>query len=545
MLPESNKLEDRRLSEGLAATLELLSSTRNSAAVPVLLDALDSSFAPIRYGALRAILRRRDAVAHREVLRRLDIFDEQARAIVHEHASRLVRAIRNAILDQDAEICIQGCRAALEFREYDLVPVLINVVEDENHPNGELAARTLVDLARALAEEVRTPPQLVTARDPHLIRRHFVRSLEQSLQRYDRHRQGSIIDAYILLVTPESEFLRRLLQDPLRPAHAELVHRLRKSTAEPAMELLLGFLDEPRTPSAILLVISRRNDSQFVSRLLEKCSGELNRTLRQNVKRIESLAWLAEDDQFWEQMDDVAQDAAVNLVVASGISRRKAFQFVKYMLRHGKPGGRRAAAVALEQFEGNEVGDLVAAALEDEDPYVQAAALRQLRQRGVVGALPVVIKMLDSPYAVVRQAARASLSEFTFERFLSSFDVLEEDVRRSTGRLVRKVDPSAAEKVVAELKSPVRTRRLRALAMMEAMELVDQLENDVAAMLDDRDHMVRAEAARLLAQGRSRASYEGLLRALDDRSEVVREAARESLHARQVPTGARPQARFR
>jgi len=202
------------------------------------------------------------------------------------------------------------------------------------------------------------------------------------------------------------------------------------------------------------------------------------------------------------------------------------------MLRNGKPGGRRAAAVALEQFEGNEATELVAATLNDEDPYVQAAALRQLRRRGIVGAIPLVIRMLDSPFAVVRQAARASLEEFSFERFLATFDALEEEVRRSTGRLVRKVDPKAVEKVLAEAASPIRTRRLRALGMIEAMDLVGRLESEIAAMLDDRDHMVRAEAARLLARGSTRESYEKLKQALLDRSEVVREAARESLYIR-------------
>ena len=79
--------------------------------------------------------------------------------------------------------------------------------------------------------------------------------------------------------------------------------------------------------------------------------------------------------------------------------------------------------------------------LEDPDPGVQAAVLGQLRHRGIPGILPHLISMVDSPHSEVRKAARESLTEFTFKRFLASFDMLAEEVQRTTGNLVKKVDP--------------------------------------------------------------------------------------------------------
>ena len=74
---------------------------------------------------------------------------------------------------------------------------------------------------------------------------------------------------------------------------------------------------------------------------------------------------------------------------------------------------------------------------------MQANALRQLRTRGIPGALTRLVDMMESPHEVVRRAVRESLAEFNFKRFLAAYDMLDDEVRRSTGAMVRKIDPEA------------------------------------------------------------------------------------------------------
>ena len=45
-----------------------------------------------------------------------------------------------------------------------------------------------------------------------------------------------------------------------------------------------------------------------------------------------------------------------------------------------------------------------------------------------------LIELADSPHVAVRQAVQRSLDEFTFERFVGAFEVLDEETRRSTGK---------------------------------------------------------------------------------------------------------------
>ena len=111
--------------------------------------------------------------------------------------------------------------------------------------------------------------------------------------------------------------------------------------------------------------------------------------------------------------------------------------------------------------------------------------------------------MLDHPHEVVRTAARRSLEEFSFDRYLTAFEMLDEKVRCDTGPVVRKVDPTAPRRLAEELDARSRTRRMRAVAVAAAMNLVPQLELKIIQRLTDEDHLVRAEAAKALVQATS------------------------------------------
>jgi HEAT repeat protein len=328
--------------------------------------------------------------------------------------------------------------------------------------------------------------------------------------------------------------LKQVLDDPHHGAFLPLVEVLSTSQAAGVIGLLLAFLDDSRAPASVLAVIAKRCDLKFLQFLLRKIGRKPSKVVRQNLKRIESVAWLRDRETILHQLDDMAQHAAVQLAVASAIPRSAAFSVVKSLLLAGKPGGRRAAADALNEFNGAEANALVLEALEDEDPQVQAKALVQLRPRGILRALPRLLEKVDSPHAVVRRAARVSLGELSFKRFLSAFDALDDEVRRSTGTLVKKVDPETVPRLSVELEAKARSRRLRALAIARLIGVVQPLESTILGLLDDDDHMVRAEAAAALAQGTLASSWAALEEALQDPSTTVQQAARESL-GRRVP----------
>jgi len=211
------------------------------------------------------------------------------------------------------------------------------------------------------------------------------------------------------------------------------------------------------------------------------------------------------------------------------MNRLECFGVIAYLAVQGKVTGRRAAVAALRDFHGVEANKVALKALQDDDDEVQARAISQLRDRGIPGAISILIDALTSSSELVRDAARECLSEFAFPRFLATFDMLDEDVRSTTGLLVKKIDPQTTTLLREEMKSPSRRRRIRALQMAVAIQVENDLLDEILVAIGDSDHLVRLEAARALGQCDSLEAFAALREAEDDRSLTVREAAAASL----------------
>ena len=522
--------DPRGVTDGLKTTFRLLGRTENEAATRALIPALDSPYPGIREAALEAILSRRSPAGHREVLRRLESIDPRAKRIVADHPGHMTPTLREAVLGADLLLCTNACRAALWLREYELIPALITALEDPLNPNSDLAGRTLTELTHLLCEDLAAPQDRRGRRDPQVVRGHVVTSLELSVKRYAKHRRREILEAFVLLADRNNSTLQQILQDPHHSAFLAVVDALSHSAEGSVIWLLLSFLDEPHAPSAALSVVFNRSDLKFIQGLLRKIGREPSPVVTQNLKRVESIAWLRGRDGMLDQLDDPGQHAVVRLLMASGVPRAQAFGTIRSLLLHGKVGGRRAAAEALDAFQGAEANDLALQALQDEDPQVQANVLPQLRGRGIPGALARLVELVDSPHAIVRKAARKCLTEFTFRRFLAAFDMLDDEVRLSTGALVKKVDLQTIPLLKAEMESKVCKRRRRALAIATAIDAVAELEPAIVQLLHDEDHLVRADAASTLRRSTSPTARQALSEATADRSPLVQEAARQSLH---------------
>jgi HEAT repeat protein len=149
----------------------------------------------------------------------------------------------------------------------------------------------------------------------------------------------------------------------------------------------------------------------------------------------------------------------------------------------------------------------------------------QLRERGVPGSIQRLLRMLDSPHEVEREAAHAGLGEFRFARYLALFDTLAADARRATGLLVKQIDGEAQAALRVELAAAARSRRKRALEMCLTMNLVAETIDDIANLLRDEDQFLRIEAIRVLATHDCETTRHALRDSLVDGHPLVQEAA--------------------
>ena len=515
--------------KGLKTTFDVLAKTRNEASIGVLIPALESPHRWVQEEALTAILKRRNPAGQREVLRRLQTINDHWKEIIRNHSGRMATVLRDAVLGTDEQMCANACQAALWFGEYDLMPALVNAVEDPSNPNAATVAQTIVQLAELLYQELARPRDYQNRRDPQRVRSHVLAALELSVQRFTQHKKVEIIEAFLVLTGRDNATLKQILRNPHHGAYLAIVDTMTHGERGGVIRLLLSFLDDPNAPSSAITVLSHRGDAKFLGYLLGKIGYQPSTNAAQNLKRVESIAWLRDDLSILDQLDDGAQHGAVQMVMASGIKRLEAYRIIEHLLLHGKVGGRRGAIAALEGFHGGEANALALQTLEDPDPQVQAQAVSQLRSRGIPGAMARLIKFVESPHEVVRNSAQGGLGEFSFHRFLASFDILDDEVREGTALLVKKIDPQTIPGLKREMLAPARSRRLRAIEVTLAMNAACELEQSLIKLVEDIDHIVRNDAAHALGICDSEAARKALGSALTDRSPIVRETAKQSL----------------
>ena len=105
------------------------------------------------------------------------------------------------------------------------------------------------------------------------------------------------------------------------------------------MRLLISFLDDPHAPMAVLHTMAKRGDAKFIRHLLAKVGPEPSATVKQNLKRIKSVHWLAELPGVMDELDEAEQQALVPLAVHSAIPRSATVEALGQVLSSGKPAG--------------------------------------------------------------------------------------------------------------------------------------------------------------------------------------------------------------
>jgi HEAT repeat protein len=519
---------------GLQITEQALAKVRNRAVLPVLAVGLQSASADVRAAAIRASIRRHDRESHTQLLRLLPNLADADRVVLREAHQAMPHhaapALKTAILSGDPALCGHACEMILLCRGYDLFPTLVKALEDQNCPQADQIAATLLQMAIALHDAVISWAKGERSRpDPSFDRHHVIAALESSLKRKAARHAAALVDAFLLLAPSDNRELIEMMRDARHPCHARLVSELSTDTKPAAMERLVALLRDTEAPQAAVEAIGRRADRPFVTYLLHELKHPVPLRVLHNMKRVRAVAWLEGGRDVLLELDGRAQAIAVDLAMASDIDRGVLFDFLKLMLQRGLGEGRRASCLALAGFSEPEANELIVAALQDPNSGVQAAALRQLRPRRIPDALQILVARLDSPHGEVRDAARSSLAEFNFVRYRAMFDLLDEQAARTTGALVRQVDQSALNKLRDELASPSASARVRGIEMAVAMGAAEEVREQLIALTRHENASLRKEAVTALAFSAGAGVHEALDLAARDPNRSVADAARNSL----------------
>lgn len=518
--------------DALSKTMYHLAHTRNQAAVPVLASALASTRLEIRLGAIHGLVVRRNPEGHSQILARFPTFNDEELAelakTVIRSPHKMLATLRDVLLSDDQRLCDSACRVILMGRVYQMIPTLAQVAEDSAHRHSQQALATLVQLASLLHQESFARGDEKTC-EPGIVRRQVLPALETSVIRFGEHQRLEIIDAFLLVVPPNNDTFLKILRERSHPCHRPVLDSLSNSAVVPILDLLTRLLHDLEIPASALKAIGTRLDRKFLDYLLHNIGWPVSLRVLENFRKLKKVSWLEDRRDVLLELDGRAQRVAIEIAKSGCIERNTYLSLLKFLLQQGQPEGRRTSCEALTEFHDQQVDQLVAQTLHDPDPRVQAAAVRQLRERGFHDAMERLVSLLDHRAPEVRDAARTSLAEFNYSRYRSIFDSIDNYSRDKIGRLVAKVDPTAIRRLSEDLASPALSAKMRALEMTQAMDASDEVFDRLAQLVNDPDVGVRAETVDALGLCRREDAIPLLYEVEKDVSLSVREAAQRSI----------------
>ena len=530
----------------LERTLDLLCRDRSGAGEAVLLAAADGPAGPVRRAAVKAVLDRATPRVQLELLARLDDLADEERAVVLRNADRLRGALRLGLSHPDAAVAVRAVRFAAEAQRFRFLPELLAALGDGRGDVTAAARAAVGGLVDTLVDAARGGPAL---RDPSAAvaaeRSAAAAAIVENLSRLPSDR-GTAVDArdlrvgWLLAVGGAADAeLARVLRESDRPLRESCGRVLRTATHPGVLDLVCELLDRPHPPPAVLSAVRTRTDPPFVHRLLDWAGRGTTTLRRANLRQVGTLPWLTADPVTLERTPAALQPALATLAECCGVDRKTAGGVRRWLLRHGSADGRAAVEDLLRSLRKPEADEVIGAAAASRDASVVVWAVGRLREHPPQDATFQLLDLLDHPAESVREAARGVLTGYHVERVVESVVRAPEKITPTTGRVLRKLDPSALRRVRDLLTGPIRRDQVRAAQAVGRLGWVPFLRPPLVALLGDPDPSVRRTAANVLAADDSPLVRRALARAARDADVRVAQAAGAALRT-SVTKGANP-----
>ncbi|TWT93375.1 hypothetical protein Pla108_38690 [Botrimarina colliarenosi] len=528
------------MASAIELTLRTLLGSPNPRATELLLIALQSEEPALRLGAVRVLALREDVAGHRKLVEAFSQLPADAQAALRElpETTPLAEALPSLIRPEAPKLARRGSEVAAALGLTEALPAIVTVaLACPDDLSGALAADALL-LAVRLEERVRHYDPAVHAgegprpQDPAFARRAAVNALVTALDRFGEHGEHDLLQALLLLTPGDEPALLRALRTDTHPAHDALQTALQTSSCPGAISILAALLADLRSPQALLEIVAERYDRAGLTALLTLVGYPVGLRVRENCQRLGFFSWLEPDRvAVLADLSGPAQATAIQLASASQASRSALASAILTVLASEHAVARLAACRAISVLPTRLAEEPLWRALQAADPAVVATAVRMVRKKDYPNATTVLVAMLESPDAPVRDAAGKTLQELSFTAYRDSLHDLPPEVRGDVGRLVGKADPLAVASLRSELGAAAVSRRLKALELIGLMDLANVLVDSLTeTLVADKDLGVRVECAQLLGSVTPTTEViDALVEAVGSRASALRRAAQECL----------------
>ena len=529
---------------GIDLTFQVVAQSKNQAVVSLLESAFQSTNTTIRKFAGNILVSRRNNRGLEAIIRNFDPNNPDLVELVNNYRDKLMYGLHGAIVDKDLALARQAFRLAYTQKFYEVLPTLAAYCLG---PGGQDKSslsfhadflRFLTKYTEALEKNDPTEHRLLR----NMVLPEFSRILAQKIREYRFTRHELTLTVYLRLYPffsdagPASD-LNIQLRLHNSPVYVASYRRLLKESEPYLFSFITRCLDRLNPPPIVLQIIAERYDIPFLEALFGSIKQPLTVEHKANLAKLPPLTWLNLIGSFSDKLTPDAQCGLVLLVQNLNIKEEKLQAYLLKIFEHGSGAGRLAALSALSSFSGVEIDQAIWAVSDQDDPAVQAEALTQLSKRAIPGAAARIMQFAGSPHKEVRDTIQALLPNFRFNRFMQTFDQLDDDQRRRMFDVVKKLDTQTPEILANILTTGEPILRAKALLCIDYnLDIVPLVENALCDVLaHDEMPKLRRKAAEQLVAGRRDESRMTLVQAFHrDADPDVRAAAKNSLEKRPI-----------
>ncbi len=516
------------------------------------------------------LLERHDPKAGQALIDHYQQFPADVQAMVAARINHFEANLRTAITQPKETAAFNAVQIIRRAAAPQMAHLLLHPLEVQDTPGQEPAVPSELrrDAAECLATLCRQALAPETLLDP-LQFQHLQTVVDEALSRYRAHNEPAVMQAWAMLTSAPALAMSKAFADP----HHTSTMRMRDLIADPQTPVLrralLSCLRIPTLAAAALRGLHRCAQTGSLPDALRDWHLLLLPRNQQALRRLPSMAdprwidpgvvpsleprqamglihWVIALDlpprQLVSHLTDMAgsTDAAVRLAALRQLIELSDRYNTSSSTFATAPGnspisasGSAAAGLSATGSSSQEVPGMWAAVQRftlDPSPLIARLAVRFLIRTGGPSLPRLLLAMVNSPHALVRELAVECLAPLGFGRLWQAWPRLNEPQRLSAGRALIKIDPHFHRLLSEKLAQRDRPTRLRALSIVEQLNQAPFFELALILLAQENDERVASAAVRALGMVQSPAAVAAVEKALEHHDGRVRANAVEALN---------------
>lgn len=479
-----------------------------------------------------------------------DRLGDDAKSIIVANTSRLFSSLRASIRGNNVKTRLNTIEIVRRSGNLRLAYLAAHAVHDGAPQVRTEAAATLRDLAskhcqsyaettfslRDAAEADGALSQAVggTLKLLREERQYLIAALATAVNSYESHYRAEVLEAAMWFADElEDKLFHHATVKRGKLSHA-MLDIFTGSPSPHFAPFVYVALSYPEFRRRIVATFADCRDPEFFAQIIRHHWLARDPTIKKNLLAIHSIPWLENGMEAAFALPPDAAALAPAWLIHLGIPSNQKVALLLNFLLIDNPAANRAAAWALTKIDTPAATLALQSALDHQDHGVRRPAEREVAFRSRRENLIVRRPRKDRPDEWTALLDRAGLSE-EFDDLWHHFERLNPVQAKTAGRHAVSFVPGFVTHLQLKLRSSQMAERLRALRLLQMLNVAEKFKNDVFSVANDQSVEIRGATMMILGLIADTTSRRILERALNDEEPSVQEAAIDGLDEMNAP----------